>query len=161
MFDIGFLELILVSIIGLLVLGPERLPGAIRTASLYVGKLRRSFNSIRSEIERELKADEIRQDLHNQSIMQELRETEKAMRKGLGLDGSLVGTEGDPIEGPAAEHTTAPDSASAQSGSTPDHTPADAINAEAPAGKGEPDPGTQTPPDPEPTDKPAPRSAEP
>ena len=43
MFDVGFAELFLLSLIGLLVLGPDRLPGAIRTVSLYVGKLRRSF----------------------------------------------------------------------------------------------------------------------
>ena len=94
MFDIGFLELILVSIVGLLVLGPDRLPGAIRTVSLYVGKARRSFNSIRAEIEREIKADEIRQELHNQSIMQELRETEKALRKGFSADGLTDDTAG-------------------------------------------------------------------
>ena len=59
MFDIGFLELLVVSIVGLLVLGPERLPGAIRTVSLWLGKLRSGFNSVRAEIEREIKADEI------------------------------------------------------------------------------------------------------
>ena len=97
MFDIGFLELILVSIVGLLVLGPDRLPGAIRTVSLYVGKLRRSFNGIRAEIERELKADEIRQELHNQSIMRELREAENALRKGIGADESKLGKDGYPL----------------------------------------------------------------
>ena len=50
MFDIGFAELLLVSVVGLLVLGPERLPGAIRTISLWLGKLRRSFNSVRAEV---------------------------------------------------------------------------------------------------------------
>ena len=104
MFDIGFLELILVSIVGLLVLGPDRLPGAIRTVSLYVGKLRRSFNGIRAEIERELKADEIRQELHNQAIMRELREAETALRKGLGADDSQAGKDAyPPGDDPAGE----------------------------------------------------------
>ena len=102
MFDIGFLELILVSIVGLLVLGPERLPGAIRTVSLWVGKFRRSFNSIRAEIEREIKADEIRQELHNQAIMENLKEAEKELRQGLDVDleGKLAETVGlaDPAE---------------------------------------------------------------
>jgi sec-independent protein translocase protein TatB len=97
MFDIGFLELLLVSIVGLLVLGPDRLPGAIRTVSLYVGKLRRSFNSIRSEIERELHADEIRQELHNQAVLQQLRETEKQVRQGLGVDDVKLGKDGYPV----------------------------------------------------------------
>lgn len=83
MFDIGFTELILVSIVGLLVLGPERLPGAIRTVSLWLGRLRRSFNSIRAEIEREINAEEIKQDLHNEAVMQSLKEAEADLRQGL------------------------------------------------------------------------------
>ena len=97
MFDIGFLELLLVSIVGLLVLGPDKLPGAIRTVSLYVGKIRRSFNSVRAEIERELQADEIRQELHNQSVLQQLRETERELRQGLGIDDVEVGKDGYPL----------------------------------------------------------------
>ena len=83
MFDIGFAELLLVSVVGLLVLGPERLPGAIRTLSLWLGKLRRSFNSVRAEIERELHADEIKQELHNEAVMESLKQAEKDLRKGL------------------------------------------------------------------------------
>jgi sec-independent protein translocase protein TatB len=83
MFDIGFAELLLVSVVGLLVLGPERLPGAIRTLSLWLGKLRRSFNSVRAEIERELRADEIKQDLHNNAVMESLKQAEKDLRNGL------------------------------------------------------------------------------
>ncbi len=83
MFDIGFAELLLVSVVGLLVLGPDRLPGAIRTLSLWLGKLRRSFNSVRAEIERELHADEIKQELHNEAVMESLKQAEKDLRKGL------------------------------------------------------------------------------
>ncbi len=83
MFDIGFSELVLVAVIGLLVLGPERLPGAIRTGSLWLGRLRRSFNNIRAEIEREINADEIRQDLHNEGIMESLKQAQKDLRSGL------------------------------------------------------------------------------
>lgn len=76
MFGISFSELLLVGLVALLVLGPERLPGAARTAGLWVGRLKRSFNSIKTEIERELGADEIRRQLHNehiQSLEQEAR----------------------------------------------------------------------------------------
>ena len=83
MFDIGFTELILVSIVGLLVLGPERLPGAIRTASLWIGKIRRSFNTIRADIEREMKIDEIKQDLHNDAVMESLKQAEQDLRSGI------------------------------------------------------------------------------
>lgn len=75
MFDIGFAELVLILVIGLLVLGPERLPGAIRTTGLWIARLRRSFNDIRSEIEREARIDDIKRDLHNQSILDSLKGT--------------------------------------------------------------------------------------
>jgi sec-independent protein translocase protein TatB len=77
MFDIGFLELLMIAVIGLLVMGPERLPGAIRTTALWMGRLRRSFNQIKTDIEREVGADEIRQQLHNEAIMKNLAQAEQ------------------------------------------------------------------------------------
>lgn len=74
MFDVGFSELIVVGLVALLVLGPEKLPGAIRTASLWLGRLRRSFNSIKQDIEREIGADEIRRQLRNEEIMEKYRQ---------------------------------------------------------------------------------------
>ncbi|SER93083.1 Sec-independent protein translocase protein TatB [Halopseudomonas bauzanensis] len=72
MFDIGFLEMLVVAIVALLVLGPERLPGAVRMAGLYLGRIKRSLADVRSQVERELGADEIRQTLHNEKIMADL-----------------------------------------------------------------------------------------
>lgn len=66
MFDIGFAELIIIAIVGLLVIGPEKLPGTIRTASAWLHRIRRSFNDIRQEVE---------QELHNDAVLQELRKT--------------------------------------------------------------------------------------
>lgn len=66
MFDIGFAELIIIGVVGLLVIGPERLPGAIRTASLWLNRIRRGFNDIKQEVQ---------QEIHNDSVMQELRKT--------------------------------------------------------------------------------------
>lgn len=74
MFDIGFWELVLVAVVGLLVLGPERLPTAIRTGSLWLNRFRRAFADIKRDIERELGTDELKRDLHNQRIMDTLRE---------------------------------------------------------------------------------------
>jgi sec-independent protein translocase protein TatB len=54
MFDVGFAELFLLSLIGLLVLGPERLPGVARTVGGFVRKARASWTSLRSTIEMEL-----------------------------------------------------------------------------------------------------------
>jgi sec-independent protein translocase protein TatB len=72
MFDIGFPELLIVSIVALLVIGPEKLPDTVRTIALWIGRLRRSLANIKMELENELGADEIRRQLHNERIMQEL-----------------------------------------------------------------------------------------
>lgn len=74
MFNIGSFEVLLIFVIALLVLGPERLPGAIKTTGLWVGRFRRSFYKVKAEIERELNTDEIRRQLHNESIMEEIED---------------------------------------------------------------------------------------
>lgn len=79
MFDIGFTELLLVGLVGLIVLGPERLPGAVRTAGLWIGRAKRSFSTIKAEVEREIGADEIRRQLHNEHIL----ELEKEMKQSI------------------------------------------------------------------------------
>ena len=63
MFDIGFSELILVGILGLIILGPERLPKAARTVGLLVGRMRRTMSGIQQEIEQEVRNQEIREKL--------------------------------------------------------------------------------------------------
>jgi sec-independent protein translocase protein TatB len=79
MFGISFSELLLVGLVALLVLGPERLPGAARTAGLWVGRLKRSFNAIKQEVEREIGADEIRRQLHNEHILSLEEEAKKIL----------------------------------------------------------------------------------
>ena len=74
MFDVGFPELLLVSIVALLVIGPERLPETVRTIMVWLGKIKRSFANIKTEIEQEIGVDEIRQQIHNDSIMKDLDE---------------------------------------------------------------------------------------
>jgi sec-independent protein translocase protein TatB len=74
MFEVGFSELLLVALVALVVLGPERLPGAVRTAGLWIGRLKRSFSAIKAEVEREIGADEIRRQLHNEQILELERE---------------------------------------------------------------------------------------
>ncbi|HKI75419.1 MAG TPA: Sec-independent protein translocase protein TatB [Pseudomonadales bacterium] len=75
MFDIGFPELLLVGIVALLVIGPDKLPETVRTVALWIGRIRRSLSEIKTEIENEIGADEIRRQLHNESIMKELDKT--------------------------------------------------------------------------------------
>jgi len=80
MFDIGFPELLLVSIVTLLVLGPERLPESMRTLSLSLGRMRRSFTRVKAEIEREIGMDEVRRQLHEEAIMEQMKKIEEDVK---------------------------------------------------------------------------------
>lgn len=73
MFDIGFSELLVVFVVGLLILGPERLPHAAKTAGLWVRKIRRSINSVQREINAQLDHEELQQKISetNQRILKE------------------------------------------------------------------------------------------
>ncbi|MBF8644625.1 Sec-independent protein translocase protein TatB [Pseudomonas pudica] len=70
MFGISFSEMLLVGLVALLVLGPDRLPGAARTAGVWIGRLKRSFNAIRDEVEREIGIDDVRGKLLNENLLQ-------------------------------------------------------------------------------------------
>ncbi|MEX2962423.1 Sec-independent protein translocase protein TatB [Microbulbifer sp. TYP-18] len=83
MFDIGFFELLLVAVVGLLVIGPERLPDVVRTSTRWWSGIRRSLSQAREELEREIGADEIRRELHNERIMRELEESRREMEQTL------------------------------------------------------------------------------
>lgn len=74
MFNIHFTELLIIAVVALLVIGPEKLPSTVRTASLWIGRFRRSFYKVKADIERELNADEIRRQLHNESVMAEIED---------------------------------------------------------------------------------------
>ncbi|MCC5873072.1 MAG: twin-arginine translocase subunit TatB [Gammaproteobacteria bacterium] len=80
MLDIGFPELLLVTLVILLVFGPERLPEVLRTLGGWIGQARRSFTSLKTEIEREIGADEIRRDLHNARILEEAAKVREEIR---------------------------------------------------------------------------------
>ena len=113
MFDIGFAELFLLLVVALLVIGPDKLPGAVRRVGLVVGKVRGSWQHIQQEIDIELKAEELRKkidaetssvqnslnsvfdaDAHNQSILeQESRIREDMAREKQQLAESLTESE--------------------------------------------------------------------
>lgn len=79
MFDIGFSEIVVCAVVALLVIGPERMPEAVRTVGLWVGRLKRSLRETRSEIERQIGVDDIRRQLHNEEIMQSLENARRDM----------------------------------------------------------------------------------
>ena len=68
MFDVGFTELLLAALVALLVVGPERLPGAARTAGRMLRKLRSSWSNVRDEVQRELQAEDLKRQM-NDAVM--------------------------------------------------------------------------------------------
>ncbi len=68
MFDVGFWEILLILVLALVVIGPERLPSAARKAGYFVGKARRYIEGVRSEVESELDVGEFKRMMHNQEL---------------------------------------------------------------------------------------------
>lgn len=84
MFDIGFLELVVVAVVALLVLGPEQLPTAARKAGLWLGRIRRFTSQVSQEIDRQLKAEELREKLRKEGDTLGLEKIQKTVDDALG-----------------------------------------------------------------------------
>ncbi|OEE37188.1 twin arginine-targeting protein translocase TatB [Vibrio genomosp. F10 str. ZF-129] len=69
MFDIGFWELVLISVVGLVVLGPERLPHAIRSVTKFIGAAKSMANNVKDELNHELKIQELQDNLRKAEKM--------------------------------------------------------------------------------------------
>lgn len=82
MFDIGFSELLLIAVVALVVLGPERLPKAARFAGLWVRRARNQWDSVKQELERELHAEELKRNL--QDVRQSMQQAETGLRDQAG-----------------------------------------------------------------------------
>lgn len=134
MFDIGFLELLVIGVLGLLVLGPERLPGAIKTVSYWVTRIRRSFQQVKLELEREVDISELKRQIHNDSIMDELakakgdidehiEQTRDNLQKHLGDENYSLENTFSPAT--PADHASEPrqDHIPSEQDSLPDHPP--------------------------------------
>jgi sec-independent protein translocase protein TatB len=90
MFDIGFSELLIIAVVALLVIGPERLPKAARTLGHLFGRMQRYVNDVKADISREMELDELKklqasmQDAARsleESVSKEVRETETDIQK--------------------------------------------------------------------------------
>ncbi|MGR9105606.1 MAG: Sec-independent protein translocase protein TatB [Gammaproteobacteria bacterium] len=90
MFDVGFWELVMVGVVGLVVIGPERLPGFARVTGLWLGKARRTIAMVKQEIQDELYAEDLRRSLRENSPAEEIRslidETSKDFDKTVNPD---------------------------------------------------------------------------
>lgn len=79
MFDIGFSELFVIAVVALLVLGPERLPKAARFAGLWMRRARAQWYAVKSELEHELAAEELKRSLRE--TQDELREAHTQLQR--------------------------------------------------------------------------------
>lgn len=77
MFDVGFWEILMILVLALIVLGPERLPQAARTVGYWIGKGRRYIEGVKSEVEKEFDGSELKRMLHNQEV--QLKELQSKM----------------------------------------------------------------------------------
>lgn len=104
MFDISFPELMLAAVVALLVLGPERLPGALRSMGLALGRLRRAYYNVKTEVEREIGMDEVRRQLHNEQIMEDVRRVQQEVNS-IGREATIDPAVPKPLPDTAAEAT--------------------------------------------------------
>jgi sec-independent protein translocase protein TatB len=74
--DFGSMELMLIVLVTLLVIGPERLPETLRTLGLWMGRISRSFSAMKVELEQEIGMDDVRRQLHNESVMAQMKQIE-------------------------------------------------------------------------------------
>ncbi len=81
MFDIGFWEILLILILALIIIGPERLPGAARKAGYWVGRGRRFVEGVRNEVESEVDLGEFKRLLHNQEV--QINELQQKLNAGM------------------------------------------------------------------------------
>lgn len=73
MFDVSFTELVVIGIVGLIVIGPERLPEVARTIGKYVGRMRRFVSKVRDDIDREIRQEELRESLKRSADIDEVK----------------------------------------------------------------------------------------
>jgi len=76
LFQIGFIEILFIGLIVLLLFGPERLPEISKIIIKNTTRLKRKFSSFREDIERDIGADEIKQDIFNEFKLEELEKNE-------------------------------------------------------------------------------------
>ncbi|MCB1875247.1 MAG: twin-arginine translocase subunit TatB [Chromatiales bacterium] len=108
MFDIGFWELLLIGVVALLVVGPERLPRLARTAGFWFGRAQRFISNVKNDIDREMRAEELKSILNKnsggpQEFKEIIEETSSAFREAKQAGHIVNSTSPDPKPQPEAE----------------------------------------------------------
>ena len=84
MFDIGFSEMLMVAIVALVVIGPERLPGVARNIGRFAGRLQKYVHDIKSDFNRELEFEEIRRlQSEMETTVQSMQDSMRAVQTSL------------------------------------------------------------------------------
>lgn len=125
MFDLGFLELVICGVIALLVLGPERLPSAARAAGEWVGRARRVTRQFTQELDRQVKVDEIREQLRREQSEVGYEDIQRNVQEALD-------------EAKKYEHLILPEA-------EPRQNPAEAVRQRRAAPEPPPQPGSEQP----------------
>jgi sec-independent protein translocase protein TatB len=97
LFDIGFWELVLVGVVALIVVGPDRLPELARTAGRWVGRARRVVETFKADVEREVRAEELQRILKKQGDLKDVYEVVEDTRRDLDSALDQLNT---PVDGP-------------------------------------------------------------
>lgn len=132
MFDIGFSELLVIGVLGLLVLGPEKLPKAARTLGLLFGRARRTVNNFQDELERQVRAEELREKLKD-PYATFMGDDERARKEAeeASTSASPVATPSAPATEPA-HASSAPGNATLNSTATPEAVTTAAVSQPRP-----------------------------
>jgi sec-independent protein translocase protein TatB len=93
MFDVGFSELILLAIVALVVLGPEKLPHAARVGGAWVARIRRSISTVQAEIEREVSAQELKTRMEKEFGAGSIRDFTDSFVSDIRQEAASIGSE--------------------------------------------------------------------
>ncbi len=156
MFDIGFSEIVVIAVVALVVLGPEKLPKTARTLGHLFGRLQRYVNEVKRDIQRELEVDELRKLQQNvQSAAKEIEDSmtsaSREVERGVRDVEAALGATAEPapsaasIEAPGATSTSPAESTAAAASSPPAHA-ATAPAASSPPAAGSPPPAAPSAP---------------
>ena len=132
MFDIGFSEILVIAVVALIVIGPERLPGVARTLGHLFGRMQRYVNDVKADIQREMELDELkklRQDVEDsaRSIEDAARSFESSVTKEVNAaqeELRALETLGDPSKEPVAQQSESSASTAQSAQPSPESSPA-------------------------------------
>ena len=116
MFDIGFSELLVIGVVALIVIGPERLPGVARTLGHLFGRMQRYVNDVKADIQREVELDELKK--LRESVEESAREIEQSVNREFDTAGREM-RELQSLVDSAAQRASEPTAARTQSSATP------------------------------------------